>query len=370
MDRMNAIIHKTRYQYIDILKAIAIIGVVLVHFNGVWSAPNGIINRVSSIGARCPQFFFFISAYLTCFSIKKKNCSALKFYKSKFSRLAPLYYVSLLVAIVIPTFRLFNFTVLDYISHIIFVNWINPYWINSIIGPEWYIADLAILYLLSPLIMRFAKNINKSFIALFISILLSCGVLFLSNYIFGIKLLMNSVLERFFHTFLFIHQLPVWLLGICTYYLLDFVRENKKTYILFAGVYSIVTLIVIILFELFKMNKVYMTSSFIAGLVFGMFFILLSRIQMLDSVFFKPIGFIGQHSFGIYCFHQIIINCISTRLSKNLELWKWILCFVIVLAFSVFVGYIIEIGEQKIRFYYEKTYKKGSHEGEGTATIK
>lgn len=60
-----------REYYIDVLKGMAMLAVILVHFNNAWNAPIGILNKASAIGARCPQLFFIISAYLTWTALDK-----------------------------------------------------------------------------------------------------------------------------------------------------------------------------------------------------------------------------------------------------------------------------------------------------------
>ena len=46
---------QAREYYIDVLKGMAMLAVILVHFNNVWNAPVNILNKASAIGARCPQ---------------------------------------------------------------------------------------------------------------------------------------------------------------------------------------------------------------------------------------------------------------------------------------------------------------------------
>ena len=59
--------------YIDVLKSLSIVIVMLIHFDQSFNCPIGIISRVAAIGARAPQFFFVISAYLTWKSIERKG---------------------------------------------------------------------------------------------------------------------------------------------------------------------------------------------------------------------------------------------------------------------------------------------------------
>lgn len=136
--------------------------VILVHFNNVWSSLNGILSKVSAIGARCPQLFFIISAYLTWAALEGKSIDYDIFLKKRYKRMAPLYYIALMVAVLIPVFKVFDISMGNYLSHILFLNGLNPQWCNGIIGVEWYIADLALFYLLIPLLRKLITGLKPA----------------------------------------------------------------------------------------------------------------------------------------------------------------------------------------------------------------
>lgn len=62
------------------------------------------------------------------------------------------------------------------------------------------------------------------------------------------------------------------------------------------------------------------------------------------------IGFIGKHSFGIYLFHLIVIKCFRKLLNAELNILLWVIFLIIVIGFSVGIGYISEICTKHIRF--------------------
>lgn len=140
------------------------LAVVLVHFNNGWCSPNSLLNKVSAVGARCPQLFFIISAYLTWASLDRHPVSYRLFLKKRYSRMAPLFYVAVVVAVLIPTFRIFDISIGNYASHALFVNGLNPLWYNSIIGVEWYIADLALFYILTPILRKIITGMKSGII--------------------------------------------------------------------------------------------------------------------------------------------------------------------------------------------------------------
>lgn len=172
--------NNNRLLWIDFLKGFAILGVILVHFNGVINAPSHTFNSIAAIGARCPQLFFIISAYLCWYSISKNETLNTKmFLKKRFSKIAPLYYLSLILIGLIPTIRYFGWG--DIVTHLTFINGFFPTYTNSIMKVEWYIADLAIFYMIVPILYRYIKNLKSAAIAFALSTII--------NIVFTIKLI-------------------------------------------------------------------------------------------------------------------------------------------------------------------------------------
>lgn len=332
---------QARAQYIDILKALAILGVILVHYNERWASPLGILSGFSAIGARCPQFFFEISSFLTCYSFYNKDeVNVISFYKKRFFRIAPLYYLAIVVFVLVPEIKLFDYSIVNYLSHIFLINGFNPYWIGGIMGLEWYVADLVILYLLTPFIMKIATNLKRSIVLFINSFIVSSGSLVLFNNIIALDF-QNSTIEMFYHTFFFIHQLPIWIIGICIFYTIKEAQKERKfplllsAYVVFAG-------IIIGLYALFDLNKRLITSSIIAGLLMGIIFLCCSRLKILNNHYLKPIAFVGKYSFGIYLFHNILLNCFERIINTINSTFNWIFFYVLMVLLTIVIGYLVE----------------------------
>ena len=100
------------------------------------------------------------------------------FYRKRFLKIAPLYYLSLILAAFIPSIQ--QHDVWDIGSHVFFLNGLNPYCINTF-HVEWYIADLALFYFLIPVLAIFVNSRKSAFVALVVSIVLSVLVTVLSK---------------------------------------------------------------------------------------------------------------------------------------------------------------------------------------------
>lgn len=307
------------------------LGVVLVHFNGKFVAQVGFISKMSSVGARCPQLFFIISAFLTWMELERR-IKISDFIKKKYVRIAPLYYIFLLVALLLPNVTIDDHSAFDLTSHILFINGLNPYW-NNCINVEWYISDLAIWYLVSPLLHKYICNLRRSIIAFAASILVVAAFIVSANAVIGDKVMTDPVLDAYFHTQCILIQIPVLFIGVILYYVI----KEYNTRMLFYGIG--ISLLSFVFFEIIHMNKRILPSSLIAGMLFGCLF-------LVFAVYFKnangPIAFIGKHSFGVYLCHMIIIRCISTVFTSELGLVEWLLLFALTLLTSTAIGTISE----------------------------
>lgn len=331
----------SRSAWLDVLKAFAMFGVILVHFNNAWNSPVGIISKVSAIGARCPQLFFIISSYLTWASLSRHEVKWTEFYRKRFIRIAPIFYVALILAAFIPELK--SVSIGNWISHFLFLNGFNPMWTNSIMGMEWYIADLALFYMLVPLLCKIIRNLRSSLIAFIGSAALSSFSLIIYN---AAGESADQAVQMYFETFFILHQLPVMILGIVLYYL---IRESdeRNVWKLLVGAGTVVALIGIV-FIVLHLNKQYMTSSLIAGLAFAwIFFAAWALRYVFERNIWKPLVFIGIHSFGIYCFHQIVINCVL-RVVPHSGAVIWVVSLLLVIIVSIMIGYGAEKAQGKL----------------------
>lgn len=340
---------KERLVYLDFLKGIALAGVILVHFVQIWGSPSRILSIIGYGGARCPQIFFIVSAYLTWFSLSKQQGLnrgfLINFYKKRFVKLAPMYYIGLLLATFIPIVKITDWNILDFSTHLTFTNGLFPDLINKW-NVEWYIADLVLFYLLAPIFYRFAHNLKSSLWTLLGITVLNMGFTVFTNDFFSSSIGVNENNEMFFHTFCIINQLPVLMMGVVLFYLIKWIKEKEIRVWKVLSCLAIVILLILGLFVVLHLNKRLMTSSFIAGLIFSWLFVALSA----DNQLFNRGGWcckrliinilckLGVHSYGIYCLHYILIKLLSS-LEFMADFKQNILATLLVYVIIVFSSY-------------------------------
>lgn len=164
-----------RLVYLDGLKGLAILLVVIIH-TGASSLPS-LWGDIGDFGKYGVQLFFIISTCLSLKSYEKKNGSISKWILLRLLRLSPIYYLALFVYYFtyggVETFLGpdANVSFLNILAHMLFVHGFFPNYINSIIGVEWYIGTLVVVYMCIPIIFKLVSDKEKSLSFVFISII-------------------------------------------------------------------------------------------------------------------------------------------------------------------------------------------------------
>ncbi len=337
-----------RYEFIDSLKGIAILGIIAVHSGlGHQAEP---LASVGKMGANAVQLFFIISAFLGCDSLSKHPVNSIQDYGKwlikKVIRIAPLYYLALLVAF-FETRGMGNpywaggtpISFGNIISHIFFINGFHPYWINSIMSVEWYIADLMILYLVLPIILKFVNSFERAGILVAFSICFA----FLFNH--GLDKLLglseNEITRTFIYNFFFINQFQVMAFGILLFFAIRKLRNLGKVngYLIFLlGIYILIGVM---------FNRTLMVTSIYGYLAIGFSLIFIgvkeSKCKALDN---KIFSLIGKYSFGIYLFHYTIIDYFYLKgwLDNGCSIPVYLLKYIIILSFSFGLAYLFQNG--------------------------
>lgn len=302
-----------RYGWIDAVKGIAILGVVLVHSMGGMELPF-VLEKICLAGDKGVQIFFIIAACLAYRSFGenvKKGKSVSDWLKNRAIRIAPVYYIALVTGMFFlggPTHWngvVEKITVGNVAAHIFFLHGLSPYYINSILGVEWYLADYAILLLLIPVLYKVINNLSKSVAFLVFS---SIGSYFLILAAGNLNIIQDKqIWDIYIGSFGFWAQLPVMAMGIVLYFLVNDIKVQEKcpdnkllSYALLAGsVYGILILTAGVSFKGLTIQVVY------GGVLF--FFILSQAVYacpLIDNCFWRTLG---KHSYTVYLFHYFFI---------------------------------------------------------------
>lgn len=162
-----------KFQYVDALRGIAILLVILVHTGG--RTPEGLpFDTISVYGQYGVQLFFVMSAFTLCHSAARMRTLTkpgyLSFMSRRFFRIAPLYYVgivfyfcfawaSLRFAGQTPFTEPGGYSAIGVISNILLVHGLVPAGNSNVVPGGWSIGCEFLFYAVFPLIfMHVRKN--------------------------------------------------------------------------------------------------------------------------------------------------------------------------------------------------------------------
>lgn len=297
-----------KLNWLDALKGIAICGVVMVHSGG--SNLPSYLGNIGAAGKNGVQLFFLISSFLAFASYKNKNQETKRWICYKIIKLIPLYYISVAIAVLFGgagTHWLAEdrVTVENIAAHLLLLHGFFPYYVDSIIGVEWYLGALVILYMLIPILCKKICTLEKSIIYFIWSTFICRLIIYICSQVtqdFSYGYIYNA----YFNTFCFIAQFPVMLLGIIFYYIKGLGKKlNNKP--VFANTLLLLSLVMIGGMIVNK-NKILGMSEYT---LFGIGFLILVFSQSVRSTFFidnNLFRLLGKNSYPIYLFHYFIIK--------------------------------------------------------------
>jgi peptidoglycan/LPS O-acetylase OafA/YrhL len=215
---------KQKLQFVDALRGIAILLVILVHS----SQRLGWVGRskgIADLGQFGVQLFFVTSAYTLARSWINRGDAPRRvssFYIRRFFRIAPLYYIGIAIYFAVACFQGTEaiYTPGNVVANLIFVHGFVPTPANNKIVPGgWSIGTEMAFYLVFPLLIVWAERMAAR--AWIVSGVVTASVgLVMADIVLGAWLTSNGVPagNNTFFYLNFIVQLPVFLLGLLAYF--------------------------------------------------------------------------------------------------------------------------------------------------------
>lgn len=343
--------------WIDALKGLAICGVVMVHSEGMGFPKE--IAKIASFGQYGVQLFFMISAYLAMYSLsnfyESRNEIKLKtvfiWWKKKFINLIPLYWLALIVYIVLTGGQPYwlgeegKITLYNAMFHFLFLHGSVPRYINSIIGGEWYLANLAIMYIVIPYIYKFIDRFEKA-VGLFLGSLFVCNsinIYLVENYIPQVS--DSYIFEAYYGHFSFLQQFPVIVLGILLYFIIEHMGKRQPQ-TESGKVFSYELIIICILLVVGEIQgDIFLKQANIFVRISLWFYILIISQNLYQSkVVCNPIlCLFGKYSYGIYLFHVLYIRIWDSYVNiDGNNIFGWVLKYFVILGVALFSAIVIE----------------------------
>lgn len=298
-----------KLRYIDALRGIAILAVIIVHTGqyGTNVYPD-VIQSFIGHGARGVQLFYLASAFTLFLSFdyrsKIEHRPNRNFFIRRFFRIAPIYYLGIVYYLFQngfgPRYWLGDaesITIGNILSNITFVHGINPYWITSLVPGGWSITVEMTFYAMVPFLFRRIRKTNQAVIFTIVCLLISVILQFTLSRISPITS------ERLWNQYLFLwfpNQIALFGLGIIAY----FTIIKKDLFVSWANYFIISVLLIVH----FAWN--YMPIHFLFGLSFLVLMIALSKKESVLIVNKLSI-FLGKISYSAYLTHFAVLYWLS-----------------------------------------------------------
>ena len=221
---------KRRYVSLDVLKGIAMLMVILNHYNQKFTSSVALF-QFTQMGC---QIFFVMSGLGVSFSLAKCFRRGFDFralapyYKSRYLRIAPPYYVMMAVVFLANTLltRLLNRplafgsnrSLWGILCNVLFIHGLVPSANNSVMAGGWYIGTSMLLYLIAPFLFAAFRRTKRKKAACLAMSLAPLALLFALTRILPEAHRGYLVDNNSFGYFSILTQLPCFALGMLLYF--------------------------------------------------------------------------------------------------------------------------------------------------------
>ena len=314
---------KGKIEYFALLRGIAILMIIFTHIHQVFQLPL-ILSMIPRFGQMGCQVFFLISGFFAYKSltpiIENGNTlgkdSILKYYQKRLKRIAPGYWLTILLSILLAIISIhltgsndtgISTKTSDIAINVLLLNGLAPTMANNhVVRGGWFVGTLVIFYVLTPLLFYFYQKLNKiTLIIPAITFVLSAAFLIGLSFIDKKFTCWNNS----FYYFSFVNQLPCFLLGfsLCDLYLKD--KIDTISHPVTKGILLATISIVLFYIGYWRYNNiVYAIVPFIWTLsVFYLSCVLIKMEINTNSQINKTIIKFGEIDFAIMLIHPFIV---------------------------------------------------------------
>lgn len=329
-----------RYSELDCLRGLAALAVVLFHFTYGYDFGLKIMSedkfyfRYGNLGV---QLFFIISGFVI-FMTLDKTIKAKDFLVSRFSRLYPAYWASIIITVVITTLLSVPFQEGIFDVKQVIVNFtMFQFWfrIKNVDGAYWTLTIELTFYFIMLFVFLSKKLKYIAWICLFWLVLSVCFTAFdipLGNYIKAILILRFA---------------PLFVAGIIFYLL----KDNRKD----INLHGLVFLSLMAEFYLlYQLDSDYIVFWIISSFYLLFYFFIYNKLEFISN---KVLIFLGSISYSMYLIHENIGIGLIYWLKKvaDIQLFYLPITILLVVILASFITFYIEKPAMNwIRDFYKK----------------
>jgi peptidoglycan/LPS O-acetylase OafA/YrhL len=313
-----------RLDYIDSLRALAILMVVFIHTSQPVSGLSLGTQNALQFSQMGVQLFFVLSALTLCMSVQRTGMDRKelqRFYIRRYFRIAPLYYIGIFFYLLLNTVKNYsvtgqflaseNYTLGNIFSNIFLVHGFVPSANNNIVPGGWSIGTEMAFYLIFPFIFLLFEKSAKWLRLAYPVIVLAINIVVID--LTGNSLNMPLGNNSFLYYNLF-NMLPIFLLGMSYFF---YLRDNNRKFLIYNKPILMATTLTVLFFAMLSFyNGFHLTiTPFLFGLAFVLFIDIFKHFAALNIPFLVKIG---RLSFSMYIFHFVFAWTISRQINNLL----------------------------------------------------
>jgi peptidoglycan/LPS O-acetylase OafA/YrhL len=322
---MSSTAEVKKFEYIDVMRGLAILGVIAVHCQQELTGLPPLVVALFQFGQMGVVLFFVASAMTLCLSTASRHESQTwKFYARRFFRIAPLFYFGIALYLLWRLLLQYqathslslpaNYNLAAFVETVLFINGFSPKNFHNLVPGGWSIATEMMFYAVFPLLFRLQMRIGHlKFVYFSLATTLACLAI---EYVFlwhvQPLLLAHGIAKHRISNdafgFLYaniVNQLPVFLIGMITYSMLQ-KTLSVRSGLLAAALLSLSCLLMNA--EGFRTGMNGAIYPILAAIGFALLAVRLAHRPSITGLPWRLLIQIGQYSYSIYLMHFIIVD--------------------------------------------------------------
>lgn len=335
-----------RYAYIDALRGYAILMVIFVHASQRIGGLQSYVYYIGDQGARGVQLFFVASAITLCMSWHRRSDGTAKFYVRRLFRIAPMFWLAIVYFVSVQGLGPRGLEPSGIgLKHIVltalFAHGFLPSTFSSVVPGGWSIAVEMMFYAIFPFLVVRLKTWKMSALAAVVA-LIPAALVYASLQWASESVEPQSwnVVYKVFSTLNFVHQFPVFLIGITAYHLIreeQFEIERRPFLVAAVSLFPVIVILTAYHRSGLRYAEFGFHSAF--AIAFAGFAIWLAR-DSAHPIVNRYIVWIGKISFSGYLWHLALISVLPANFRWLSPLLNFALFYALLTAATLALSYL------------------------------